>query len=328
MTFVVFYCYMVNDWEQKLTRQIDRLRKSGLYEAADGLYLYVTDPENNNRDKIENIIKDLPKITLDHTNINYGEGVRALSKVSQLSLEGDHKILYFHTKGVYNKYRNFETKEVNELKLKGVECWVDMMEFFLIDNWEKCTAKLNDNDIVGITCHGGWWWGNFWWARSSFIKQLGPFENHYTGSRWTAESWLHDANPNKENVKTCELNRFTYDPYYSVLPKYFYDNSINLDDIKIEIIDAKFGWFAEQRDEGRQLQCSEEKSMDVTEQTKKSIEENNNKLIINPYEIVNGLDDPAFGFDKQLRIRFKTNVDPKNEYVITTFSFWGIKIAS
>lgn len=322
MVIVIFYCYMINDWEQKLKRQINKLVSSGLYEGADQLHLYVSDPENKQKELIESVVKDLPKINLNYTNINHGEGVRALNKVSEVSKEGDHKILYFHTKGVFNKYKNFETKEINDLKLRGVECWVDMMEYFLIENWKHCVEKLDENDIVGVTCHSGWWWGNFFWVRSSHINKLCSFNDHYTGSRWTAESWLHDANPDKENTKTLELHHFTYDPYYSVLPKYFYDNSVKSDDIKVEVVHAEYGWFAEQRDEGRPPPSTTCKTIDVTEKTKIEVENNNFKLSIEPNSAVCGLEDPAFGFDKQIRIKFKTNIDPENEYIITSFCSW------
>jgi hypothetical protein len=168
--------------------------------------------------------------------------------------------------------------------------------------------------------------GNFWWVRSSFINTITPFDKFYTGSRWTAESWLHDANPNKERTKTHELNRFAYDSYYSILPKYFYDKTVDLKDIKIEVIHAEYGFFAEQRDEGRGLNSVDKMVIDVTENAKKEAEINGINMI--PQHIVNGIEDPAYGLDKQVRIKFKTNIDPENEYIITSFNFWRISVAS
>ena len=326
MIDVVFYCYMVNDWEERVEKQIKRLVSSGLYQAADNIYLFVTDTTNEQKDKIELLIKELPKINLDYTNTNYGEAFKALSKISEISKDPNHKILYFHTKGVYNKYKNFETKEIDDLKLRGVGCWVEMMEHFLIDNWKDCVDKLENNDIVGVTNHGGWWWGNFWWTRSSFVNTITPFDKHYNGSRWSAESWLHDANPNKENNKIHELNKFCYDPHYSVLPKYFYDKTVNLEELKIEVIQAEYGFFAEQRDEGRNLSTVNKHTLDVTENAKKEAEINGINMI--PQHIVNNLEDPAPGLDKQVRIKFKTNIDPENEYIITSIHFWRISVAS
>ena len=47
-----------------------------------------------------------------------------------------------------------------------------------------------------------------------------------------------------------------------------------------------------------------------------------------PQHIVNNLEDPAPGLDKQVRIKFKTNIDPENEYIITSIHFWRISVAS
>lgn len=324
MIKVVFYCYAINDWEHRLDRQIKRLVSSGLYDGAEDLYLFVTDPSQSQKDKVLNLIKDLPKIKLDYTEINYGEAVLALRKVDELGKNEDHKILYFHTKGVFNKYKNFETKEIDEIKIKGVESWVEMMEHFLIDNWRLCECKLNDNDIVGVTCHGGWWWGNFWWVNSNHIKKIKEFDKHYNGSRWSTESWLHDACETREFTKTCELYRFTHDPHYSAIPKYFYDKTIDLQNINIFVTEAMYGWFAQQRDEGQGLKCSEIKLIDVTGRVKKLVEKN--KLNINLHDVVCDLEDPAFGLDKQIRIKFKTNIDPENEYVISSYNFWKFNI--
>ena len=328
MISIVFYCFMINDWREKLSRQINRIVSSGLYEAADELFLFVTDESNNLRPEVEDMIKDLPKIKLDYTTLNYGEGFLALSKVEDLAKEeGERKILYFHTKGVFNKYKNFETKEINNLKLKGVECWVEMMEYFLIDNWARCVEKLNDNDIVGTICNAYWWWGNFWWTRSSHVKNIPSIRKFYS-SRWSAEAWIHESAPNKEEtVKYYQFKPTRYDLYYSVLPKYFYDNSIELGELKIDIKEAKFGYFAEQRDEGRGPPQAPDQFIDVTDKLINLIG-NDPRAIINQHQLVEPGVDVAHGHEKSLRIKFSTNIDPENEYVITSFMDWDFTIVS
>lgn len=326
MIIVIFYCFMINDWKEKLQRQINRLVSSGLYDGADELYLFVSDVDGNQKEEIDNMINHLPKIKLDYTNKNYGEGYLALSKVDELARSGNNKIFYFHTKGVFNKYKDFENKEIDELKIKGSNCWVEILEHYLIDNWKKCVEKLDDHDCVGVINYGGWWWGNFWWVRSAHIMKNIPFKQHYTGTRWGAEAWLHDSNTDKDNIKIFEFNHFHYDPLYSSIPKYLYDGSVNEDDIKVEITKAEYGYFAQQRDEGRGLACKEIKKIDVTQNCKNALENNNFKLNgLCPHNCLVGVEDPAFGIDKTLRIWFKTNIDPNNEYVISDFASWCFK---
>jgi hypothetical protein len=321
MIVVVFYCYMINDWEEKLQRQIKRLIKSGLYESASEIYLYVTDASNQQKSKVESLLVDCPKIKLDYTTRNYGEAVLALSKVDELGKSGDYKILYFHTKGVFNKYKNFQTKEINELKLKGVNCWVEMMEYYLIDNWKACVEKLDNYHTVGVGNYGGWWWGNFWWARSDHIKNNENFRDFHGGSRWRAEAWLHEANSKRNEIKYYEFNHYSYDNYYSVIPEYMYKSDT---DFNVEITKAELGYFGEQRDEGRPAPKNAS-VVDVTEEAKSCLVKESNKWVIKTRQVERLIkEDPAFGFQKILRVNFRTNIDPENEYTITSFESWDI----
>jgi hypothetical protein len=321
MIAVISYCFMVNEWEEKLTNQIKRVYDSGLYESANELYLFVTDTTNTLKDKLDSIMSNYPKYIVEYTNTNFGEGIMALNKVDELCrLKDDYKILYFHTKGVFNKYKNFNTKEISDLKLDGVITWVEMLEYFLIDNWKECVAKLDDHDTVGVTNNGNWWWGNFWWTRSSYVQKNIPFNEYYNGSRWSCEAWLHESNNFKENIKPYEMFHFEWDPYYTVIPNYFYDGT-SLSDLEIEIIDAKFGYFAEQRDEGTALGVIEDRLTDVTEIVKNIINDDKSKIsIVCNNETFNC--DPSSGLPNSTRIKFKTNID-NNEYVITSFPYFA-----
>lgn len=321
MIIVVFYCYMINDWEEKLKRQIQRLHKSGLYEAANEIYLYVSDISGELEKSVNDLLIDFPKIKLDYTTRNYGEGVLALSKVDELGKSGDYKILYFHTKGVFNKYKNFETKEINELKIKGVSSWVEMLEYYLIDNWKICVEKLDKYHTVGVGNYGGWWWGNFWWAKSDHIKNNQEFRDFHGGCRWRAEAWLHDSNKDKNQINYFELNHYSYDNYGSVIPEYFYKKDL---DFEVDIIQAELGYFGEQRDEGRPAP-SQKMTTDVTNETKNCLLKEDNKWVIKTRQVERSIkEDPAFGFQKTLRVKFRTNIDPENEYVITSFGDWDI----
>lgn len=321
MIAVVLHCFTINDWESKFTRQVKRLKLSGLYDQCDELYVFITDPSNTLQDHIIQLLQDYPKVILDYSNINYGEGYKALCKVDELGKsEIDYKILYFHTKGVYNKYKNFSTMQVSKLKQKGVETWVDMMEYFLIDNWNKCVDLLNEYDNVGVSCNNDWWWGNFWWTSSKHIRKNKAFSSYYAGSRWLSESWLHESNSDRSNIRKYEMYHFDYDPCYSYFPEYFYDGT-DLSTLEFTIVNAKYGYFAEQRDEGQPPPSKGEVYVDVTEKVIDNINSfNKNKISLYPMEDTCNYD-PApdvNGLNKCLRITFKTNYDDQ-EYIISSF---------
>ena len=317
MIVVVLYCFTINNWKVRLTRQLERVYKSGLYDKAEAFYLYTSDPARNSLDELNNLVEKFPKVKLEYTTDNHGEAYLALSKVDELARNGNYKILYFHTKGVWNKFKNYQTRELDELKTGGVNTWVDILEYHLIDNWEKCVDKLDTFDTVGVTNYGNWWWGNFWWANSSHIRNNIPFKNFYNG-RWSAEAWLHTANKAPDEIKYYEFFHFNFDPLYSILPKYLYDGT-DLSSIKFEIKEANYGYFASQRDEGNTLRSEEDVYINVTEKLKLLLAEkqNNKSFYFNISDLK--IEDFALELPKALRVKFTTSIDPENEYIATSF---------
>jgi hypothetical protein len=318
MIIVVLYCFMVDDWEIRLSDQLKRMKSSLLYDESNEIHLVVTDINNNQKDKVDSLLGEYQKISLDYTTRNWYEG-HALSKVDNIGRTYDDcKILYFHTKGVSNKYKDLISNDYYNLKVEGIKCWKELMEYFLIDNWKDCIKKLDEYDTVGVNNVNNWWWGNFWWSNSKHIKNNKPFNEYFTGSRWGCESWLHESNYNIENIKYYQFYPFSYDPYYSILPKYFYDGT-NISDIKIKVLDAKFGYFAEQRDEGRGLSENKDNVIDVTNKTIELLKLSDNKEFnFNPNELL--IDNHQYhGNDKSIRILFKTNIDPEKTYTLTSF---------
>lgn len=330
---IFIYCYAVNDWKERLERQLSRLRTSGLYDAAQIIQLAVTDVSISKLEEVNQVLSDYSKINLHFTGKNWFEAT-TLNMLDTFvrSHEDEYKVMYFHVKGVHNKYKNFQTQEFFPLKTKGIDCWVEMLEFFLIDKWQECISLLNDYDTVGVTNNGNWWWGNFWWTKSSYVKSIMELNKYFSGVRWSAEAWLHDAHPNKNEIKYFEMFKFMHDPYYTVIPTYFYDGT-NLKDLNINVLKAEYGYFAEQRDEGRGLLKLDNQTIDVTDLVKEHVAQTNNKNFsffsesfpYFSYERFCGTD-PAFNQTKLMRVWFSTNFEPEKEYVISSFLDFPIKL--
>lgn len=307
-TAVVYYCYAINDWEERTRKTFDRFKNSGLYDGADELHFVVSD-QAEQMDKINSVLADYPRIQLSYSTPNHAE-YPGIKKVEEIANKGDYNILYTHCKGVFNQFRLFETKEPYQLKINSTNSWVDMMLYFLVDNWKDCTSKLNEYDTVGVTNVHRWWWGNFWWTTSDHIKQLRPFEG---GPRWAAEAYLHEHHPDYTKIKFYEYFHFNYDAHFTILPRYLYDNS-DKSDIKFTIKKALFGCFEEQRDEGRAI-VPQENYIDVTNEVIE-ITQGKTLSVRNPGWQVNA----SAGMERSLRIFFSTNREPDTEYVITGFS--------
>jgi hypothetical protein len=312
MIAVVFYCWAISDWNKRTVSAFNRLKTSGLYDVADELYFVVSDTEDK-RDEIEDLVRKFPKFTLEYESENLGSEYRGIKRVEEIGRrEKEYKILYFHAKGVHNKYKNvFERSETHQLKIDGINCWSEMLTYFVVDRWKECVEKLNDGfDTAGAACHNRWWWGNFWWASSRHIKKLKNFEG---GSRWSCEAWLHENLDSSkwDFIRSFEQNKFRYNPYYTVIPRCMYEKNENFD-ISIEIKKAEYGCFGEQIDEGRKLP-QEPNIIDVTDKVKELSLANQ---IIYPKSELEQLH--FCDGEKNIRVYFSISTDPDVVYVVTS----------
>lgn len=112
----------------------------------------------------------------------------------------DDYILFFHSKGITHN---------NE----AVHDWRRYMEYFCIERWEDCVAKLDE----GYDCCGVLWnketpigyfphfSGAFFWAKCSYINTL---NHNYIDSAWRyhMEFWI-GSNP---NAKVYEMHNSGY----------------------------------------------------------------------------------------------------------------------
>jgi hypothetical protein len=312
---VVYYVSLMNDWKERTQMIFDRMKTSGLYDAAAELYFVAADTENK-FDEMISFMKEYPKFIIEYEPRNLGSEYRGVKRVEEIGRrKDDYNILYLHSKGVYNKFVNVSNKEgIHQLKVDGVNSWLDLMTYYTVDKWTECVEKLQEGyDTAGTRNVHRWWWGNFWWATSKHIKQLKPFN---PGSRWDCESWIHEGRPNAEweNIKFHEQYKFSYHPYYTVLPRYVYDDS-DKSDITYVIHKAEYGCFNEQQDEGRPLPGTPV-VVDVTDAIKDI--SNSTAVVYDEYKTMFHTKHTLDCGETHTRIYFSTSREPEKTYVITT----------
>jgi beta-1,4-mannosyl-glycoprotein beta-1,4-N-acetylglucosaminyltransferase len=133
-----------------------------------------------------------------------------LNKLRQFSIDNPGcYVLYLHTKGVHY---NFTNDYVND--------WINMMLYFLT----KGTDLLRIYETIGcnyyqtnvIEAH---WSGNFWWARSDYIKGLPQLEEksiqRFTPEYYLAERWLFKNQPHYYELHKSSI----HDHYQERYPK-------------------------------------------------------------------------------------------------------------
>ena len=116
---------------------------------------------------------------------------------------------YVHTKGL----RHFNTS-----KESYVIDWIKLMLYWNIIKWKLALDKLKDYDTYGCNeLFAVFYSGNFWWAKSSHIKQLpNTIKIHYTGP----EEWILEKKDNMYCVFSSGIQGEGH--YNQNYPQYLY----------------------------------------------------------------------------------------------------------
>lgn len=329
---VIYYAYMVGNWQPLMLEQMQRLKASGLADAAKEIWVISCSPEDGAgglRTVAEFEVPNDPKWHFIHRTNNAAE-YPPLAKAKELADSGDWNILYFHTKGVANTWLKQGSLEVSERKVIGKRGWRYFMEHFLIDKWRECAAKLDsgdpdeDDDGDGqydmVVAHYGndhWPHGNFWWASSDWLKQCPPpIEGH---TRWYYEGW---ATTSKPNPRVYEWKHLIFDFHTSDWPAWLYDGSRDLRDRRLLITKATWGPADVQIDEGRQMPVDNPQIMDVTAKVEALVRADGRRLEVAASNSVFG--EAHQGAVKMLKVWWTLNVSGEPVYYTAACENYGI----
>ena len=317
MVVVVYHTYLVGQWKTLVKSQMDRLVNSGLYESADQIWMTINRVENS-EEEVREFLKEYSKLSLEFHEQNYAE-YPGIKKVKDIATNQDAKILYFHTKGVSNNWQTFNEKRPSQEKMENVASWRECMEYFLIDNWEKCVEKLDENDNVGVSCNGGWYWGNFWWSKSEHLRKT---EDVGLWSRWDYEAWLNRSTPQSKNFEFFHMG---FNPFVSkLLPEFYNGDRGQYKGLGIVVTKATYGTPPFEIDEGYSTMPVNVVS-DVTEIVKNFLNSNGGKKLHFPVhnESMNG--DPIFGHRKVLIVEFHPEGFPEKLFKLGISEGHGIE---
>jgi hypothetical protein len=133
------------------------------------------------------------------------------------SSDEEFNVLYLHHKGATQPFTI------------PVTHWRELMLYYNVDNWQNCVEKLNEGyDTVGVNWRLDFprehYSGNFWWARSSYIKKLDklkmPKEVNYVPQYLTefgdqkymyqhdAEFWIGSKQPKFYSFHNSNINHY------------------------------------------------------------------------------------------------------------------------
>jgi len=199
---VFYHLGQFGQWQRLFQEQMNSLVISGLYSAADFIYIGV-----NGEDPLP---FNLPKFKVKYNNNKILEADTIKALYDFCNENKVHRVFYFHSKG--------STQEDKSFRL-NVEGWRLYLEYFNIHQWRDCVDLLQGYDTVGTeysfetglvnqeTGSTDWetnphYAGNYWWANSSYINKLDPNYLYRTDKGWDryrSEFWIGTGDPKYYN---------------------------------------------------------------------------------------------------------------------------------
>ncbi len=186
--YIFYHIYCNSNTYSIVNDQINKIIFSGLYKKIDKVYVFLTGEEYYINDIKKLVQKSGSKFIIADIGINDKSYERfTLLKIHNYINDND-KFLYIHSKGV--------SKNDNNNKKKNIEDWRNLMEYYLIHNYQECINLLEEYDTVGINYIKNLHYsGNFWWTKGSYYKKLPKtISNYYTAP----EDYICKSKPNSK----------------------------------------------------------------------------------------------------------------------------------
>ena len=203
--YVFYHIYLCDKVNTIVEEQLNKLIDSKLIENAElNIIISGEDPYNSKIILGEKNLYWINKFAkVWYSGGNHYE-LPTLQQLYDHAKIHDGNYLYMHTKGCSRINDADNPKAVfgpyiGNYSYKNVENWRHIMEHFNIEHWKECNDALDEGyDLCGCNYmklnhlgNGplGHYSGNFWWAKSDFIKKLRD-PRTLSGDRLSYEFWI------------------------------------------------------------------------------------------------------------------------------------------
>jgi len=175
-------------WQQPAVEHVKRLANSGLLRQLDGMYVGVVGSPGARAE----VRHRLPGVIVAEADEGWEQVT--LEALRTFVEDFDGHVFYAHTKGAWSQ-------------TALAERWRRAMTEETVGAWEKCVRALDRAEAAGPfwlrspepehVLHDHFFAGNFWWARSEYLRKLGPVR---VSSRFDAVGWVGLGGPSVVNM--------------------------------------------------------------------------------------------------------------------------------
>lgn len=203
-----YHVCMINNYMEVVKEQVADLVSSGLYEASQEIRVVLAGDADDAK-RMKEYFADSPKFKVVELSSVKAYEFPTIRQVKLQSGAGAKEFYYYiHTKGV--TYPNH----------KGGKYWRDYMMWYNVHKWEGCVEKLMEGyEMCGcklVENHRAFpmhYSGNFWWAKSEYIRRCPPVEGLNHQDRYQAEFWSCKGSPNAATICQVYIDYDKNPPY-------------------------------------------------------------------------------------------------------------------
>jgi hypothetical protein len=180
MIYGVYHIGTIGRWKSIVDEQVSKLNSSGLIDKTDKVFIGTSGTDNIT------VPWDNAEIIIQNPVLTDGETKTLLELHKLCQTLPDSKVWYVHTKGASHTGKYY---------INVVDEWRRYMMYFLVDKHQDCIEALDYCDACGVEYNyqREFFSGNFWWANSSYIRQLSKLTSN---NRWCAEfEFIGTGNP-------------------------------------------------------------------------------------------------------------------------------------
>lgn len=183
---IFFHVYLKSGYTRILIDKFQKIKKSGLYEKTNKIYLTLfgdIDPNAEFLNELKDVYPKIEYALITNQVFNNEPDTLNLMLKKANDYETNTPMLYLHTKGL--SYSHPQTK-------KNVEAWVRYLDLYVINKWEECVKSLEYNDAAGgfYVEDPKHFQGNFWWANSDYLKNLPKLTEDNINNYNRGEFWI------------------------------------------------------------------------------------------------------------------------------------------
>lgn len=187
-----YHVFADGEWLKPAQEHLKALLTSDLFPQLESIRLGVVGSREN-RLKIS---QTLPGVVVAEADQGWEQVT--LQNLHNFCQTDDGAVFYAHTKGAWSN---------SELARQ----WRVSMTHDTVTGWRECVKHLETVQACGAHWirshmpehreHQYFFGGNFWWARSDYVRTLDPVK---TDTRFQAEGWIGLNNPSVANLRIGE----------------------------------------------------------------------------------------------------------------------------